>query len=70
MITLSMKFVIAFKSTKALVCTFLLYIQSVTGILKEVILLCACYESPKKEIVSHVFKYLICNLKLYNGVEI
>ena len=34
-----MKFVIAPKSTKASVCTFLLYTQSVTGILKEVVLL-------------------------------
>jgi len=29
-----------------------------------------CYENPKKEIVSHAFKYLIYNLKLYNGVKI
>jgi len=40
-ITLSTKFVVAPKSTKALVCTFLLYTQIVTGILKEVVLLCA-----------------------------
>ena len=39
MTTLLTKFVVAPKSTKALVCTFLLYIQSVTGILKEVVLL-------------------------------
>ena len=25
-----------------------------------------CYESPKKEQVSHVFKHLIANIKLYN----
>ena len=37
--TLSTKFVVAPESTKALVCTFLLYTQSVTGILKEVVLL-------------------------------
>ena len=29
-----------------------------------------CYESPKKEISSRVFKHLIQNLKTYNGVEI
>jgi len=28
-----------------------------------------CYESPKKETVSHTFKYFIQNLKLYNGVK-
>jgi len=39
MTTLLTKFVVAPKSTKALVCTFLLYTQSVTGILKEVVLL-------------------------------
>ena len=37
--TLSTKFVVAPESTKALVCTFLSYTQSVTGILKEVVLL-------------------------------
>jgi len=36
-----MKFIVAPKSTKALVYTFLPYIQSVTGILKEIVLLCA-----------------------------
>ena len=25
-----------------------------------------CYESPKKEQVSHAFKHLIANIKLYN----
>jgi len=25
-----------------------------------------CYESPKKEQVSYVFKHLIANIKLYN----
>jgi len=30
----------------------------------------ACYESPKKGIVSHAFKHLIQNLKMYNGVKI
>jgi len=25
-----------------------------------------CYESPKKEQVSHVFKHLIANIKSYN----
>jgi len=39
MTTLLMKFIVAPKSTKALVCTFFLYTQSVTGILKEVVLL-------------------------------
>jgi len=28
-----------------------------------------CYESPKKETVSYVFKYFIQNLKLYNGIK-
>ena len=36
-----MKFVVAPKSTKALVCTFFPYTQSITGILKEVVLLYA-----------------------------
>jgi len=36
-----MKFVVAPESTKALVCTFLLYTQSITEILKKVVLLCA-----------------------------
>jgi len=31
---------------------------------------CLCYESPKKELTSHVFEHLIYNLKSYNGVEI
>ena len=39
MTTLLTKFIVAPESTKALVCTFLLYTQSVTGILKEVVLL-------------------------------
>ena len=29
-----------------------------------------CYESPRKEIVSHAFEHLIYNIKSYNGVEI
>ena len=29
-----------------------------------------CYKSPRKEIVSCVFKYLIYNLKSYNRIEI
>jgi len=37
--TLSTKFLVAPKSTKVLVCTFLPYIQSITRILKEVFLL-------------------------------
>jgi len=41
MTTLSTKFVVAPKSTKASVCTFLPYTQSVTGILKKVVLLYA-----------------------------
>ena len=28
-----------------------------------------CYESHKKEIVSHTFKHLIHNLKSYNGIK-
>ena len=39
MTTLSTKFVVAPESTRALVYTFLSYTQSVTGILKEVVLL-------------------------------
>ena len=39
MTTLLTKFVVAPESTKALVCTFLPYTQSVTGILKKVVLL-------------------------------
>ena len=30
----------------------------------------ACYESPKKEMVSHAFKHLIQNLKLYNEIKV
>jgi len=29
-----------------------------------------CYESPKKEQVSHTFKHLIANIKLYNEDKI
>ena len=29
-----------------------------------------CYESPKKEMVSHAFKHLIQNLKSYNEVKV
>jgi len=29
-----------------------------------------CYESPKQEKVSPTFKYLVQNLKAYNGVKI
>jgi len=29
-----------------------------------------CYESPKKETVSHAFKHLIQNLKSYNGIKV
>ena len=29
-----------------------------------------CYESPKKEKVSHAFKHLIANIKSYNGDKI
>ena len=29
-----------------------------------------CYESPKKEIVSHAFEHLIYNIKTHNGVKI
>ena len=36
------------------------------GILKEG----PCYESPKKEKVSHAFKHLIANIKSYNEDKI
>jgi len=29
-----------------------------------------CYESPKKEIISHTFKHLIHNIKSYNKDKI
>ena len=29
-----------------------------------------CYESPKKEVISHAFEYLIHNIKSYNRVKI
>jgi len=29
-----------------------------------------CYESPKKETVSYIFKHLIQNLKSYNEVKV
>ena len=29
-----------------------------------------CYESPKEERVSHTFKYLISNIKSYNGIKV
>ena len=29
-----------------------------------------CYESPREERVSHTFKHLISNIKLYNRVKI
>jgi len=29
-----------------------------------------CYESSRKERVSHAFKHLISNIKSYNGVKI
>jgi len=29
-----------------------------------------CYKSPKKEMISHAFKYLIQNLKSYNKVKV
>jgi len=36
------------------------------GILKRGL----CYESPRKERVSHTFEHLISNIKLHNGVKI
>jgi len=30
----------------------------------------ACYESSKKEMVSHAFKHLIQNLKSYNKIKV
>jgi len=30
----------------------------------------SCYKSPKKEQVSHAFKHLITNIKLYNADKI
>ena len=29
-----------------------------------------CYESPKKEQVSHAFKHLVANIKSYNADKI
>ena len=29
-----------------------------------------CYENPKQEKVSHAFKHLMQNLKVYNGVGV
>jgi len=29
-----------------------------------------CYESPKKERVSHAFKHLVANIKSYNADKI
>jgi len=29
-----------------------------------------CYESPKKEQVSHMFKHLVANIKSYNADKI
>jgi len=29
-----------------------------------------CYEEPKKEVTSHTFKQLVCNLKIYNGIKL
>ena len=34
------------------------------------LLLSMYYKSPRREIVSHTFKHLINNLKLYNRVKI
>jgi len=28
-----------------------------------------CYESPRKEGISHALKHLISNIKLYNGIK-
>jgi len=39
-------------------------ISSVENLIKT------CYESPKKEINSHIFEYLIHNIKSYNSVKI
>jgi len=35
--------------------------------IKEIVPKKFCYESPKKELTSHTFEYLIYNLKSYNG---
>ena len=29
-----------------------------------------CYESPREKRVSHAFKYLISNIKSYNGIKV
>jgi len=29
-----------------------------------------CYKEPKKEVTSHIFKQLVCNLKIYNGIKL
>jgi len=44
--------------------------KSTTKVIEKTLGLVLCYESPKKEIVSYVFKHLIQNLKLYNRVKV
>ena len=56
------------------ICFFLALRATETHVLpktfKDVTKLPACYESPKKEQVSHAFKHLITNIKLYNADKI
>jgi len=33
-------------------------------------LMAYCYEKPKKKIISYIFEWLVCNLKIYNGVKL
>jgi len=43
---------------------------SLRFIFRHTVLKYMCYESPKKEKVSHAFEHLIQNPKAYNGVRI
>ena len=38
--------------------------------IKDFARLAVCYESPKKEQVSHAFKHLVANIKSYNTDKI
>ena len=44
--------------------------KSTTKVIEKTLGLVLCYESPKKEMVSHAFKHLIQNLKSYNEVKV
>jgi len=45
----------------------ILYIYPGTG---ASLFLQSCYKNPKQEKVSHAFKHLMQNLKVYNGVGV